>query len=489
MSSHREAPEISKDPVADSTDLYAFVSPDAPDTVTIIANYVPLQGPAGGPNFYEFGDDVVYEINIDNDADGDVDITYEFQFTTVVEIGGTFLYNVGPIDSLTSPNWNRRQFYSVTRIDWEDHKKHCEHGNRHHHGHERHQGVTTLATNVPCPPCNVGPRSTPNYPALANAAIQTLSDGTKVFAGQRAEGFYVDLGSIFDLGALRPIQGAHLIPIPGSAAAVNATKDLNVHAIALQIPKTSLTHDGTMPTDTKDPLSVIGVYTSASRQRVHFNHGRSDRLNPANFGPWSQVSRLGNPLFNEVLVPMERKDDWNQDPPTNDSEYADGVLHPELGKLLPVLYPGAFPNLAALVSSGKPRADLAAVLLTGIPLGVVSPDFQNFTGTTQADLLRLNMAVPPTPTPNNLGAVGGDLGGFPNGRRLADDVVTIELKAIAGATYPLIDPTFTPDAAVGIVDQGLTSSPTDQTARGTESYLPNFPYLDTPHSGYDVPAA
>ena len=160
-----------------------------------------------------------------------------------------------------------------------------------------------------------------------------------------------------------------------------------MHSIALQIPKTSLTNDGEMPTDPKDPLSVIGVCTSASRQRVHFNHGRSDRLNPANFGPWSQVSRLGNPLFNEVLVPMERKDDWNQDPPTNDSEYADGVLHPELAKLLPVLYPGAFPNLAALVSSGKPRADLAAVLLTGIPLGVVSPDFQNFTGTTQADLL------------------------------------------------------------------------------------------------------
>ena len=143
MSSHREAPEISKDPVADSTDLYAFVSPDAPDTVTIIANYVPLQGPAGGPNFYEFGDDVVYEINIDNDADGDVDITYEFQFTTVVEIGGTFLYNVGPIDSLTSSNWNRRQFYSVARIDWEDHKKHCDHGHPHHHGHERRPGVTT----------------------------------------------------------------------------------------------------------------------------------------------------------------------------------------------------------------------------------------------------------------------------------------------------------------------------------------------------------
>jgi hypothetical protein len=319
-----------------------------------------------------------------------------------------------------------------------------------------------------------------------------LPGGAKAFAGQRAEGFYVDLGSIFDLGALRPIQSAHLIPIPGSAAAVNATKDLNVHSIALQVPMTQLTRDGQPPTDPKKPYSVIGVWTTAARQRVHFNHPhdhkRSPR-NPADFGPWTQVSRLGNPLFNEVLVPMEDKDDWNHDPPTNDSEYADGVLHPELAKLLPVLYPGAFPNLQALVSSGKPRADLAAILLTGIPLGVISPDFQNFTGTTQADLLRLNMAIPPASSPNNLGVLGNDLAGYPNGRRVADDVVTIELKAIAGATYPLVDNTFTPDGAVGIVDQGLTSSASDQTAKGTENYLSTFPYLGHPKSGYDVPAA
>jgi hypothetical protein len=485
MSSHREAPEISKDPVADSTDLYAFVSPDAPDTVTIIANYVPLQGPAGGPNFYEFGDDVLYEINIDNDNDGEVDITYQFQFTNEIEVGGTFLYNVGPIASLDSPNWNRRQFYTVTRIDWEDRRQ-----KRHRNHHHRDYGQHPLGAHLPCPPCNIGPRSTPNYDALAGAAVQTLSDGSRVFAGQRAEGFYVDLGSIFDLAALRPIQSAHLIPVPGSALAVNATKDLNVHSIALQIPKTLLTDDGSNPSDPKAPLAVIGVWTTASRQRVHFNHGwGSGDNNPANVGPFTQVSRMANPLFNEVLVPMERKDDWNQDPPTNDSEYADGVLHPELAKLLPVLYPGAFPNLQALVNSGKPRADLSAILLTGIPLGVVSPNFQNFTGTTLADLLRLNMAIPPSATPSNLGVVGGDLAGFPNGRRLADDVVNIELKAIAGATYPLIDNTFTPDAAVGIVDQGLTNSATDQTARGTEHYLAAFPYLGTPHSGFEVPAA
>ena len=198
---------------------------------------------------------------------------------------------------------------------------------------------------------------------------------------------------------------------------------------------------------------------------------------------------MGNPLFNEVLVPMERKDDWNSDSPFDDSQYAAGVLQPELAKLLPVLYPGAFPNLAALVASAKPRADLAAILLTGIPAGVVSPNFQNFTGPTQADLLRLNMAIAPSSTPSNLGVVGGDLAGFPNGRRIADDVVNIELKAIAGATYPLIDPTYVPDKAVAAVDQGLTSSAADQAAKGTENYLPAFPYLGNPHSGFEVPAA
>jgi hypothetical protein len=476
MSSHREAPEISKDPVADSTDLYAFVSPDAPDTVTLIANYVPLQGPAGGPNFYEFGDDVLYSIHIDNDADARVDVSFEFRFRTEIAVGGTFLYNVGPITSLNAPTWNRRQFYTVTRVDYDRAVagKHVDFGIGRR---------TVLAENVPCPPCNIGPRSTPNYASLANSAIRSLPGGGKVFAGQRAEGFYVDLGSIFDLAALRPIQSLHLLPVPGSALGVNATKDLNVHTIALQLPKTLITRDNINPTDVSSPFSVLGVWTTAARQRVLFRESGTDR----GVGPWTQVSRLGNPLFNEVLVPMERKDDWNADPPTNDKEYADGVLHPELAKLLPVLYPTAFPNLKKLVDSGKPRADLAAVLLTGIPPGITL--WQNYTGTTQADLLRLNLALKPSPNPNNLAVLAGDTSGFPNGRRVFDDVVTIELRAIAGATYPLIDPTFTPDAAVGAVTQGLTSGGNDQTAKGTEHYLSSFPYLGHPHSGYEVPAA
>src|SRR5436853_390310 len=169
MSSHREAPAISKDPVADNTDTYAFVSPDDPSTVTIISNYLPLEAPFGGPNFFEFGDDVRYEIHIDNDADGKPEITYEFEFTTEVRNPNTFLYNTGPINSISSPNWNRRQFYSVTRVKGAKRK--------------------VLARHLSCPPCNIGPASTPRYGALAAQAVHHISNGHTVFAGQRLEGF------------------------------------------------------------------------------------------------------------------------------------------------------------------------------------------------------------------------------------------------------------------------------------------------------------
>ena len=455
MSSHREAPEISKDPVAYSTDVYAFVSPDQPDTVTLIANYIPLQGPAGGPNFYEFGDDVLYEIHIDNDGDAKPDVTYQFRFTTRIRNQRTFLYNTGPIDSLDDADWNRRQTYSVTKL-------------------LAGQSPKVLASRLPCPPCNIGPRSSPNYVDLANMAIRTLPTGEKVFAGQRAEGFYVDLGSIFDLGALRPFQNLHLLPLP-PAPGVNATTQLNVHTIALQVPITDLTKNGRRPTDPADPKATIGVYTSASRQKVLVREVDDD----TGIGPFVQVSRLGNPLFNEVIVPMGRKDGWNASRPADDTNFVGFVQRPELAALLSVLYPGVFPNLAALNAD---RADLVAILLTGIPAGLI-PGFQNFTGTTQADLLRLNVAIPPSSSPSVFGLLGGDLAGFPNGRRVFDDVVAIELRAIAGATYPLVNPSFTPDGAAAIVDDGV--SPDDL---GTP-YLQKFPYLGTPFSGFDVPAA
>ncbi|HEX4834033.1 MAG TPA: DUF4331 domain-containing protein [Trebonia sp.] len=464
MSSHREAPGISKDPVADSSDVYAFVSPDKSGTVTLIANYVPLQGPAGGPNFYEFGDDVLYEVHVDNNHDGCADVTYQFRFTTTVANPDTFLYNTGPIQSLSSPNWNRRQSYSVTRVTG--------------------RKSDVLGHGLACPPCNIGPLSTPDYASLASAANHALPGGRTVFAGQRAEGFYVDLGSIFDLGDLRPFASAHnhfgLAGFPTNGPGVNATKDLNVHSIAIQVPVADLTEGGWKPGDVSNPKASIGIWTTASRQRARVYD--TDHHLYVNSGPYTQVSRLGNPLVNEVLIPMGKKDFWNSQAPAHDKQFAAYVAKPGLAELLPTLYPGVFPNLAALNASGKARADLEAILLTGLPAGVV-PGFQNYTGATQADMLRLNVAVKPSSSPSIYGILGGDLAGFPNGRRVFDDVTAVELRAIAGATYALVDKTYTPDAAASAVTDGLT--PADLTA----PYLTTFPYLGVPHSGYTTPSS
>jgi hypothetical protein len=458
MSSHREAPEISKDPVADNTDSYAFVSPDRPDTVTLITNYIPLEGPDGGPNFYEFGDDVRYDIHIDNDGDGRPNLTYRFRFQTEVRNPNTFLYNTGQITSLDSPNWNRRQFFSLTKVTGDQ-------------GDDEESGL--LGKGLACPPCNIGPRSIPDYASLARAAVHHLPSGETVFAGQRLEGFYVDLGSIFDLADLRPFQNLHLLPSP-AAPGVDATKNLNVHSIAIQMPKTHLTRTGAKPTDPLDGGSVIGVWGAAYRRKARV---RGDNGDDVSAGPWVQVSRLGNPLFNEVIVPMGKKDLWNSLPPSADSQFATYVLHPELAKLIPVLYPGHFANLAALAA---PRGDLAAILLTGIPAGII-PGFQNFTGTTQADMMRLNLAIPPSSKPSLFGILGGDLAGFPNGRRVFDDTVAIELRAVAGATYPLVAPSYTPDGAASLLTDGTTP---DLSTR----YLPTFPYLGVPKDGFNTPA-
>jgi hypothetical protein len=451
MSSHREAPEIAKDPVADGTDTYAFVSPDKPTTVTLIANFIPLQTPDGGPNFYEFGDDVRYEIHIANKGTAEPDITYRFEFDTRIRNAATFLYNTGPINDISDTTWNRPQFYSVTRIK-----------NGHTH---------LIADHLPCPPVNVGKRSTPDYANLSHQAVHTLPGNRMVFAGQRADAFHVDLGSVFDLGALRPFNSLHLISMPDMNG-VNSVQSYNVHTIALQVPISELTRHGTMPDDPMSADAVIGVWAAAYRRKARIFH--QDKGKYVGHGPWEQVSRLANPLFNEVIVPMARKDEWNALPPTADSHFAKYVNKPELAALLPVLYPGVFPNLAAYT---KPRADLHAILLTGIPSGVVA-GFQNFTGAVEADLLRLNVAIQPSSNPNNLGLVAGDAAGFPNGRRLDDDVVTIELRAVAGLTIPLVDPSFTPDGAASVVEDGTTN-----TNAGTTH---TFPYLGLPGGGYQT---
>ena len=500
MSSHREAPEISKDPVADNADVYAFVSPEKNGTVTIISNFVPLQGPAGGPNFYEFGDDVLYSIYIDNDGDAQPDIEFQFQFTSSLQNPKTFLYNTGPIGSLTDPNWNARQVYSVVRID---------------KGPQPPQSgppvfppgfpfsgpgpafppgathTTVIGTNLPCPPCNIGPHSTPDYEdVLGVAAVQSLANGVKVFAGQRNDPFYVDLGAIFDLADLRPLQTNPPFAIPPALPAANgvdATKALNIHSIAIQVPITSVTRDGKTPSSITSNNAVIGVWSAASRRKVRVIDSQQPEVDT---GPWVQVSRLGNPLFNEVIVPLGEKDDWNKGYPAGDSEYLPNVQSPELATLISkTLYPSAFTSLAAYT---KPRADMVAILLTGIPLGVIPTSFVpggfvNFTGPTNADMLRLNLAVPPSSSPSLFGLLGKDPSGFPNGRRLFDDIVAIELRAIAGAVLPFVDKSFTADGAASVLTQ-WTTEPVSALL-SPPRYLNRFPYVGTPYDGFDTPAS
>ncbi len=460
MSSHREAPEISKDPAADNTDVYAFVDATDPTKVNLIANFNPFEIPYGGPNFSEFADDVLYTINISNSGTSQADISYQFRFTTTIRNAATFLYNTGPITSITDTAWNRPQTFSVTRVL------------------RASNGTLTssvLGTGLLVPPCNVGRRSTPNYQTtFGGDAVQPLGTGRKVFAGPRSDPFWVDLGSVFDLAGLRPLNPAHLIPLPVMAG-MNGLQGLNVHTIALQVPKTDLTAGGINPTVQNSSASVIGVWSSTFRTRGRLFDSTTAKYKP--FGDNVQISRLGNPLVNEVLNPMSVKDKWNSLPPSGDAAYAGNVDHPELAGLLPVLYPGAFPRLAAYTAS---RADLDAILLTGIPGSVLGGVFTTYTGPVKADMLRLNLAVPPKTagTENPGGVLYGDNAGFPNGRRLVDDVVTIELRAIAGLSIPLVDSSYTPDAI--LAGDALR----DGTSYTNAPLLNGFPYVAPPASGY-----
>jgi hypothetical protein len=450
-SSHREAPLISSDPLADNTDLYAFRSPDRPDTVTLMANWIPLEEPAGGPNFNAFGDDVLYAIKVDNDGDGREDISYEFRFETRVGNRNTFLYNTGPIDTLTDPDWNIKQFYSVTRVE----------GRR----------STVLARNVPTPPVNIGPRSTPSYGSLTAAAVTDLPGDGKVFAGQIDDPFYVDLGSIFDLAGLRPFNPAHVIP-RSTERGVDGVGGFNTHTIALQVPITSLTRDGLAHPAT-DPAAVIGVYATASRQRISIIEGDGDRQA---VGPFAQVSRLGIPLVNEVLIPVGKKDGWNAGDPGDDARFVDSYTSPEVTRLANALYPA----LDNAPETG--RGDISGLLLQGIP-GLT------FTGPVKADLLRLNTGVPPSGpvgTGNRLGALAGDFAGFPNGRRLEDDVTDIELRALTCGYGPVVAPII---EQAGFCAGNANRTPNNLLGDGVDAndrpFRVNFPYAGEPHQGYE----
>ena len=482
-SSHREAPLISDDPSADSTDFYMFRSPTtdaaATNTVTFVANYWPMQEPGGGPNWVRFGDNVLYEIKIDNNGDAKEDITYQFRFTTNFKTpAASFLFSGKPIAALTDPNVV--QTYTVTRID--------------------SQGSTVVASNVQVPPPYMGDNTNGTaaaYQALALTTVGNLTGGGKVFAGQRDDPFFADLGGIFDLVRVRcaPIATANTpagcAGSLGTAGATNGVDFLagyNVHSIVLQVPISKLTMDGSTPA-TSSKLSVIGSWTTASRQRVTIRRAPSTAAALAgvkvqdNYGQWVQVSRLGLPLINEVIVPVGYKDYYNTTPPSNDGALFTALPNllgdPELAKDLVALYAGV------VNSVGANRTDLVNLVQFDIAKTAAGASIAPFVGKTYtlapADILRLDVALPApaNQTLNPMGAIGVAFNavtdpnvGFPNGRRLHDDVVDILEQVVGG----------------GILRGGTGANLllSDKVAGNDSAFDTNFPYVAVPWSGSEV---
>ena len=454
-SSHREAPLTSIDPTADNTDVYAFVAPDATNSLTLVANWIPFEDPAGGPNFYRFDDRATYYLNVDNTGDGVYDIRYRFKFRTRYENPESFLYALPGVSSISDPKLNIKQFYDVTKEQY-------------HNGYLVRERL--IAHNVPVAPNNVGPKTIPDYGTVADQAITPVNGGGKVFAGQVDDPFFVDLGTTFDAINFRN----------GTGNAGGGKDDLagyNVHTITLQVPKSEVTRDHGPVADAAASNAVIGVWSSTERPglsvsghaydarvraqrrshlkaRKHLKGHKSDSEQRRSRDV--QVSRLGNPLVNEVIIPLGKKDFFNATQPSDDAtNFGKYVVAPELAKVINILYPG-------LNVPETGRDDIVTALLTGIPgLTQIAPK------APPTDTLKINLGVAPTATPNRFGVIAGDTQGFPNGRRLADDSTDIELRVVGGFLkgnkLPLGDG----------VDQN------DVPFRTT------FPYVAAPHGGFD----
>jgi hypothetical protein len=446
-SSHSEAPGTSKDRLADDTDLYAWVANDAPDAVTIVGDWVPLIEPNSGPNFASFDDNATYYMNVDNVGDARKHVRFEFSFATTRQNQDTFLYNTGVVTSLTDPDLNVRQAWTLKRIDVDTNQE-------------------TLLGSGQVAPYFVGPISMPDYAALAQSAIQPLPGGYKVFVGPRDDPFFVDLAAVFDLLSLRPGDpgrsraaafGRGILRGGSRTAgtAVDGVGGYNVMSIVLQVPKTRLTRDGAAP-DPARGNNVIGLWDTAERAKNAVINGDGTMTFS---GPGQQVSRLGMPLVNEVVIPLGRKDLFNSSEPANDvANFGASVVDPEAAKLLHALFGIRVPP--------APRNDLVAVFATGVP-GLNQPP-----NGAPGEMLRLNMAIPPAAKPSRFGVLAGDLAGFPNGRRLADDVVDIELRVVAG-----------------VLVNGFNVAPNNQLGDGVDAndmpFLPHFPYVAPPQNPRD----
>jgi hypothetical protein len=429
-SSHREAPLVAADPQVDGTDLYAFVSPDDPNKVTFVSNWIPFEEPAGGPNFYAFAEGVRYDVNIDNDGDAQPDIIYRWRFRDRYRNPNTFLYNTGPVTSLDDPDLNFIQTYDLKRIV------------------PGKPGKTrTLVNDGKVAPSHVGEASMPDYAALRSQAIVSIPGGGRSFVGQTNDPFFLDL-RVFDL-----LYGGDL-----SEVGDDTLKGFNVNTMVLQVPQTDLAK-GQNP----EANPVIGVWMTSSRRSVTVQDPGTGAKRFK--GPWVQLSRLGMPLVNEVVVPIPVKDYFNASKPRKDAQFLDAVNDPELPRLIEAVYgikaPDSDPN-----KPGIQRDDLIAVFLTGVE-GLNQPR-----GVRPAEMLRLNMSISPC-QPGScaefspLGVIGGDVAGFPNGRRLVDDIVDIALQVVEGELIG--NPNDLSDG-VGVDDGALSSV---------------FPYVSLPVPGSD----
>jgi hypothetical protein len=403
-SSHREAPLISGTPQYDGTDLYAFRSPEAQKTVTLVANWLPFEEPAGGPNFYSFATDAQYDIKIDNNADAKPDVTFRWTFKDHYVTGDTFLAATGPVTSLADKDLNFYQTYKLVRIN---HKT---------------NNVKTVVKKKRVAPSNIGKASMPNYAALRAQATTVPAKGVKSFAGQAEDPFFLDL-RVFDL-----LYGGDL-----SEAGDDTLAGFNVQSVALQVPQKWVAKKNNPK---KNP--IIGTWTTTQKKSTN--------------GKWVQVSRLGNPLVNEVVIPLKLKDAFNGLKPTGDAAALKYVTNPELPKLIEAVY--------GIEAPKTPRNDLVSVFLTGVeglnmPKGKITPSEQ----------LRLNMSTPVTATPNRLGVIGGDTQGFPNGRRLGDDVIDIALQVVEGELV------------------GSANDLGDGVDNNDTAFSGTFPYLALPASG------
>ncbi len=483
--SHREAPLIALDPAADTTDVYAFVSYDeanlsrqpADRRVTFIVNVIPGQDPADGPNYFSFDDDVVHRINIDHNQDGVAeDIIYEFRFKTenrpisaaggltspvpllgspkITELGG-LLQGITALDGPGSEGLTRRQTYTVTEI-------------RKNQRTRLFSGQTLVAV-----PSNVGPATMPNYEALAAQGIYTDGD-LRVFAGQRTESFYIDLGAVFDTLNLRrfpPLQtGAGEDNDNVNPFGINRFSGFNVNTIAIEVPIKHITSDRKLAARTADP--VIGIYGSTSRNKVRVL--RKAGKDAVNAGPLVQVSRLANPLVNELIINTPDKDRWNASEPEDEAQFQGNYRNPVIATALQLVF-----DVPIAPFNGSPadnRTDLIGVFLKYPGQNVPR---NGGCGSPCSELLRLDLRVAPTApeAQSRLGSVlGGDPAGFPNGRRPNDDVTDIAIRVVGGNNYIANN---AGDGVNFLADAPGIGGP-NVSANGIAR---NFPFLPTPHDG------